>query len=46
MPAMSQGLDAVVTKWVASGAAERANKDSSLHELCAVLGVAPLEWLP
>jgi len=37
---MLQNLDAFITKWVASGAAERANKDSFLSELCDVLGVA------
>jgi len=37
---MPQSLDAFITKWVASGAAERANKDSFSSELCDVLGVA------
>jgi hypothetical protein len=37
---MSQSLEAFVNRWVASGAAERANKDSFLNELCDVLGVA------
>jgi len=37
---MLQNLDAFITKWVASGAAERANKDSFSSELCDVLGVA------
>jgi hypothetical protein len=36
---MGQDLDAFVAKWAASGAAERANKDSFLNELCDVLGV-------
>lgn len=40
MPAMSHSLDAFVSKWAASGAAERANKDAFLYELCDVLGVA------
>jgi hypothetical protein len=38
---MGQNLDAFVAKWAASGAAERANKDLFLAELCAVLGVSP-----
>ena len=38
---MGQNLDAFIAKWVASGAAERANKDLFVAELCAVLGVAP-----
>ena len=38
---MGQNLDAFVSKWAASGAAERANKDLFLADLCAVLGVAP-----
>ncbi len=37
---MPQSLDAFVAKWAASGAAERANKDSFLNELCDVLEVA------
>ena len=41
MPPMGQSLDAFVSKWAASGAAERANKDLFLADLCAVLGVAP-----
>ena len=36
---MSPAVDAFVRKWAASGAAERANKDSFLNELCDVLGV-------
>lgn len=32
-------LDAFIAKWEASGAAERANKDAFLIELCDVLGV-------
>ena len=36
---MSQAIDAFVNKWAPSGAAERANKDSFLNELCDVLGV-------
>ncbi|HJX53600.1 MAG TPA: DNA methyltransferase, partial [Polyangia bacterium] len=38
---MGQNLDAFISKWAASGAAERANKDMFLAELCGVLGVAP-----
>jgi hypothetical protein len=37
---MPQTLDAFISKWAASGAAERANKDSFLNELCDVLEVA------
>lgn len=37
---MDQDLEAFVARWAASGAAERANKDSFLNELCDVLGVA------
>ncbi len=40
-PSIGQNLDAFVSKWAASGAAERANKDLFLADLCAVLGVAP-----
>jgi hypothetical protein len=36
-PAMSQSLEAFVKKWAAAGAAERANKDSFLNELCDIL---------
>ncbi len=32
-------LDRFITRWSASGDAERANKDSFLNELCDVLGV-------
>ncbi|MDD5310053.1 MAG: class I SAM-dependent DNA methyltransferase [Deltaproteobacteria bacterium] len=32
-------FDAFITRWSASAAAERANKDSFLNELCEVLGV-------
>ncbi len=32
-------LEAFITRWSASGDAERANKDSFLNELCDVLGV-------
>lgn len=32
-------IEEFVTKWAASGAAERANKDSFLNDLCDVLGV-------
>ena len=38
-PAMSQSLEVFVTKWAAACAAERANKDSFLNELCDVLEV-------
>jgi hypothetical protein len=38
---MGQNLDAFIDKWSRSGAAERANKDMFLAELCGVLGVAP-----
>jgi hypothetical protein len=38
--AMSQGVEEFVKKWAASGAAERANKDLFLAELCDVLGVS------
>jgi hypothetical protein len=41
LPGMGQNLDAFIEKWAASGAAERANKDMFLAELCGVLGVAP-----
>jgi hypothetical protein len=33
-------LDEFIARWEASGAAERANKDAFLYELCDVLGVA------
>ena len=36
---MSQALESFVKKWAAAGAAERANKDSFLNELCDVLEV-------
>jgi hypothetical protein len=36
---MGQNLDAFISKWAASGAAERANKDLFLNELCGVLDV-------
>src|ERR1019366_8681882 len=36
---MAQTLDVFISKWAASGAAERANKDLFLAELCDVLGV-------
>jgi hypothetical protein len=36
---MSQTLEAFVKKWAAAGAAERANKDSFLNELCDMLEV-------
>ncbi|MGO9664573.1 MAG: class I SAM-dependent DNA methyltransferase [Polyangia bacterium] len=36
---MAQNLDAFISKWAAAGAAERANKDMFLAELCGVLGV-------
>jgi hypothetical protein len=38
---MGQNLDAFDSKLADSGAAERANKDLFLADLCAVLGVAP-----
>jgi hypothetical protein len=41
LPDVAQTLDAFISKWAASGAAERANKDMFLAELCGVLGVAP-----
>jgi hypothetical protein len=41
LPGMGQNLDTFISKWAASGAAERANKDMFLAELCSVLGVAP-----
>jgi hypothetical protein len=41
MPPMGQNLDAFISKWAGSGAAERANKDLFLAELCAVLDVEP-----
>jgi hypothetical protein len=31
-------VDTFVSKWAASGAAERANKDSFLNDLCDALG--------
>ena len=34
LPGMGQNLDAFIEKWAASGAAERANKDMFLAELC------------
>ncbi len=37
---MGQNLEVFAAKWAASGAAEHANKDSFLNELCDVLGVA------
>ena len=37
---MDQDLEAFIARWASSGAAERANKDSFLNELCDVLGVA------
>jgi len=40
-PRHGQNLDTFISKWAASGAAERANKDMFLAELCSVLGVAP-----
>jgi hypothetical protein len=36
---MAQALESFVKKWAAAGAAERANKDSFLNELCDVLEV-------
>jgi hypothetical protein len=36
---MGQSLDGFIAKWADSGAAERANKDSFLNELCDVLDV-------
>ena len=33
-------IERFIARWSASGAAERANKDSFLKELCRVLGVA------
>jgi hypothetical protein len=41
LPGMGQNLDTFIAKWAAAGAAERANKDMFLTELCGVLGVAP-----
>jgi hypothetical protein len=41
LPDVGQNLDAFIEKWARSGAAERANKDMFLAELCGVLGVAP-----
>jgi hypothetical protein len=41
LPGMGQNLDAFISPWAASGAAERANKDMFLTEPCALLGVAP-----
>lgn len=34
-------IDAFIQKWAASGAAERANAQSFINELCAILGVEP-----
>lgn len=41
LPGMGHNLDTFIAKWAAAGAAERANKDMFLTELCGVLGVAP-----
>jgi SAM-dependent methyltransferase len=38
-PRADQSVDAFITKWAASGAAERANKDAFLIELCDLLDV-------
>lgn len=32
-------LDALIAKWSGSSGAERANKDSFVHDLCDALGV-------
>ena len=39
MSSSGDNFDRFVAKWAASGAAERANKDSFLKELCRVLDV-------
>ncbi|MCY7328684.1 MAG: hypothetical protein LH618_09065 [Saprospiraceae bacterium] len=39
--AQSSAISAFLTRWSASGAAERANAQSFMTELCALLGVEP-----
>ena len=36
---MTASFDKFIARWTASAAAERANKDAFLSELCDVLGV-------